>query len=108
MTRSFYTPSPTHNPRRFTLPVSGEACVGPPNRQFLMGGVNLGAAITALEQSIGRPLVWATAQYLSFAQPSSVVDNPPNTRIRPLKAQRIRCVVADASEGGTGISMHPG
>ncbi len=74
MTRSFYTPSPTHNPRRFTLPVSGEACVGPPDRQFLMGGVNLGAAITALEQSIGRPLVWATAQYLSFAQPSSVVD----------------------------------
>jgi len=70
----FYAPRPTHNPRRFTLPVTNDVCVGPPERLFMMGGVGLGSAIAALERATARPLVWATAQYLSFAQPGSVVD----------------------------------
>lgn len=70
----FYAPGATHNPRRFHLPVVRDVCVGPPGRQFMMGGVGLGSAITALEQATGRPLIWATAQYLSFAQPGSIVD----------------------------------
>jgi acyl-CoA thioesterase len=41
---------------------------------FLFGGCALGAAIEALEQESGRPLVWATAQYLDYARPPSVVD----------------------------------
>jgi acyl-CoA thioesterase len=72
--RSFYTPIPTHNPMRFHFPVETAAVVGPPERQFMMGGVGLGSAIVALEQATGRPLIWATAQYLSFAPPGSVVD----------------------------------
>jgi acyl-CoA thioesterase len=72
--RAFYAPSATHNPMRFHLPVAQDVCVGPPGRQFMMGGVGLGSAIEALEQATGRPLIWATAQYLSFAQPGSVVD----------------------------------
>jgi len=70
----FYAPRPTHNPRRFILPVDGDVCVGAPERQFMMGGVGLGSAIAALEKATDRPLIWATAQYLSFAQPGSVVD----------------------------------
>jgi acyl-CoA thioesterase len=62
---------PTHNPMRWVLPVTpGISTVGP----FLFGGCALGAAIAALEETSGRPVVWATAQYLSYAHPPSVLD----------------------------------
>jgi len=34
---------------------------------FLFGGCGLGAGLVALEAAAGRPTVWATAQYLSYA-----------------------------------------
>lgn len=40
----------------------------------MFGGVGMGAAIAALERTRGRPVIWATAQYLSYARPPSVVD----------------------------------
>jgi acyl-CoA thioesterase-2 len=41
---------------------------------FLFGGCGLGAAISALEAATGRPVVWATAQYLSYAMVDESVD----------------------------------
>ncbi len=41
---------------------------------FLFGGCGLGAALVALEEASGRPTVWATGQYLSYAPTDSVVD----------------------------------
>jgi len=41
---------------------------------FLFGGCGLGAALVALEAGSGRPAVWSTAQYLSFAPTGSVMD----------------------------------
>jgi len=41
---------------------------------FLFGGCGLGAALVALEVAAGRPTVWATAQYLSYALRGSVVE----------------------------------
>src|SRR6185436_7195797 len=41
---------------------------------FLFGGCGLAAAVSALEATTGRPLVWATAQYLSFARTPAVLD----------------------------------
>lgn len=64
----------TSDPQRFTLPVSPGVCVGPPDAMFLFGGAGLGAAVAALERVTGRPAVWATAQYLSFARPPAVLD----------------------------------
>jgi acyl-CoA thioesterase len=62
---------PTHNPTRWVLPVTpGISTPGP----FLFGGCALGAAIAALEATSGRPVVWATAQYLSYANPPSMLD----------------------------------
>jgi acyl-CoA thioesterase len=62
---------PTHNPMRWVLPVTpGISTVGP----FLFGGCALGAAIAALEETSRRPVVWATAQYLSYANPPSMLD----------------------------------
>lgn len=64
----------THNPHRWYLPVTMDLCVGLPERRFLFGGVGLAAAISAMEQTCKRPVLWATAHYLSFARPGSVVD----------------------------------
>ena len=41
---------------------------------YLHGGCSLAAASTAMEAATGRPLVWATAQYLAYAEPPSVLD----------------------------------
>ena len=69
--RDFLGLQPTHNPHRWHFPVTpGLSTSG----GFLFGGCGLAAAITALEGTTGRPLVWATAQYLSYATPGSVVD----------------------------------
>lgn len=61
----------THNPYRWLLPVTPGICTG---HRFLFGGCGLGAAIAAMEGTTGRPVVWATAQYLSYAAADSVVD----------------------------------
>jgi acyl-CoA thioesterase-2 len=71
---AFYAPRPTHNPLRFVLPVERHLCVGPPDRKFMFGGVGLASSVTALEAATGRPLIWATAQYLSYAHPGAIVD----------------------------------
>ena len=63
--------APTHNPMRWVLPVTPAISTPAP---FLFGGCALGAAIAALEETSGRPVVWATAQYLSYATPPSVLD----------------------------------
>jgi acyl-CoA thioesterase len=62
---------PTHNPHRWYLPVTdGIATAG----RFLFGGCALGAAVAAMEAVTARPLVWATAQYLSFAMVEETMD----------------------------------
>ena len=43
-------------------------------RRALFGGAGLGACIEVMEQVTGRPCVWATAQYLTYATPPSVLE----------------------------------
>lgn len=62
---------PTEDPRRWRLPVQTGILSG---MGALFGGCALAAGVEAMEQATGRPLVWATCQYLSFAHPPSVVD----------------------------------
>jgi acyl-CoA thioesterase len=69
--RTFLGLAPTHNPYRWTLPVVPGLCTG---GGFLFGGCGLGAAIAALEGTSGRPCIWATSQYLSYARPGEVMD----------------------------------
>lgn len=69
--RGFLGLTQSHNPYRWVLPVEQRLCVG---GGFLFGGCGLGAAISALEGTSGRSVVWATAQYLSFANPGEVLD----------------------------------
>ena len=74
ITKPFFDLHPTHNPHRWYLPLNEGLCVGPPGRSFMFGGVGLAAAIGAMEGTCKRPVVWATAQYLSYARPPSIVD----------------------------------
>jgi acyl-CoA thioesterase len=69
--RDFLGLKATHNPHRWYLPFERRLCT---REGFLFGGCGLAAAVTALEATTGRPLVWATAQYLSYARPPSVLD----------------------------------
>jgi acyl-CoA thioesterase II len=62
---------PTDEPHRWRLPVTRAVSSG---MGALFGGVGLAAAVEAMERHTGRPLVWAAAQYLSFARQPSVVD----------------------------------
>ena len=69
--RTFLGLEPTTDPLRWRLPVRAPLTTG---GGFLFGGAGLAAAIEALEAVTGRPLIWASAQYLSYALPPSVVD----------------------------------
>lgn len=60
-----------------TLDVSVGLSVGPPEQQFMFGGVGIGAALASMERLSGRPAIWATAQYLSYARPGSRVEIAP-------------------------------
>ncbi len=58
----------------YEMTVTGELCVGPIGHVFLFGGAGLGAAVSSLEQTFQRGLVWATSQYISFASLGDVVQ----------------------------------
>ncbi len=74
MTSPYIDLRATHNDHRWYLPLSESLCVGPKGHRFMFGGVGMGAAIAAMERTCGRRAIWATAQYLSYARPGSVVD----------------------------------
>ena len=61
------------------LPVVKRLCSG---LGALFGGCGLGAAIAVLEHVTGRPVTWATAQFLEFARPGSTVELEVNEVIR--------------------------
>jgi acyl-CoA thioesterase len=88
---------PTHNPLRWYLPVvPGISTAG----GFLFGGCGLGAAISAMESATGRPVVWATAQYLSFARPGSILDIDVTMAVEGKQTTQARAV---GHVGGTEI-----
>lgn len=62
---------PGDDPLHWRLPVT--PAVSTPGN-FLYGGCGLAAGIVALEAAAGRPVVWASAQYLTYAPTGSVVD----------------------------------
>jgi acyl-CoA thioesterase II len=70
-TRSFLGLTQSHNPFRWSMDVTAGLSTG---GAFLFGGCGLGAAISALEGTSGRNVIWATSQYLSYAKPGEVLD----------------------------------
>jgi acyl-CoA thioesterase len=56
------------------MPIDAGAAVGQPGHVFMFGGVGLGAGVTALQRTCNRPVIWATAQYLSYARLGDILD----------------------------------
>ena len=83
---------PTAQRHRWRLPVAPRICSG---LGALFGGCGLGAAVEALEQVTGRPAVWATGQYLSYARPPSVLDVDVTEVVRGHHVSQARAVLHD-------------
>jgi acyl-CoA thioesterase-2 len=85
----FFGLARTEDTNRWQLPVVPELCSG---RGTLFGGCGLGAAIEALERTTDRPLVWASAQYLSYARPPSIVEIDITEVVRGHRSSQARAV----------------
>ena len=59
---------------RFTLTAEPFACVGPAEHQFFMGGVGMAAAVDALQTWSGKPLLWATIQFVNHGRLGDEID----------------------------------
>jgi acyl-CoA thioesterase II len=66
----------------------------------LQGGGGLGAAIAAMEVVTSRPLVWATAQYLTYAAGSAPLNLDVTVEVAGQNTTQARCVL---SRDGTEI-----
>jgi acyl-CoA thioesterase len=84
---TFYGLEQADDPLRWRLPVVRGLCSG---FGSLFGGAALGAAIEVLERVTGRPLVWATAQYLQFANPPAIVELEVNEVVRGHSSSQAR------------------
>lgn len=84
----------------FTLDLTPPVCVGPADKLFLFGGVGLGASLTALERVTGRAVVWATAQYESYARPGEQVTFTVDERVRGNQVSQAR---VSATAGGREV-----
>ena len=68
---TFYGLEPTDDPCKWRMPIVPGLTSG---RHALFGGAGLGASIEVMERVTGRPCVWATAQFLTYATPPSVLE----------------------------------
>jgi len=86
---TFYGLRPTEDPRRWQLPVVSRLLSG---MGALFGGCGLGSAIEALERTTERPVVWAAAQFQSFARPPATVDIEVTEAVRGHQTSQARAV----------------
>ena len=93
MSAFFYSPSRSHNPYRFFLKLENKHVVSSPSgHSFLMGGVALATAMEAIEKVTQKPVLWATAQYLSFVQANSILDIDVDVRIQGNTASQAKAL----------------
>ncbi len=83
-----------------SLLLTPPVCVGPADRLFMFGGVGLGASLEALERVTGRPVVWASAQYESYARPGETVTFTVDERVRGNQVSQARVT---ATAGGREV-----
>lgn len=96
---TFYGLRPTEDPRRWDMPIALRLCSG---LGALFGGCGLGACLEALERYTGRPTVWATAQYLSFAPAHAMLEIELVEEVRGHQVSQAR---ATARVGGHEILL---
>jgi acyl-CoA thioesterase len=94
--RTFLGLEATSDPLVWRMPVTpGVSTPG----AFLFGGCGLAAGVSALEVATGRPAVWASAQYLSYAPTGATVDIELMIAVAGHKTTQARAVArVDGSE----------
>jgi acyl-CoA thioesterase II len=70
----------------------------------LQGGAGLGAAVAAMEHGTGRPTIWATAQYLSFAAGTAPIDIAVTVEVTGRNTTQARCVLS--RDGNEILTAH--
>jgi acyl-CoA thioesterase len=86
---SFYGLERGTDDLHWRLPVVSQLCSG---LGALFGGCGLGAAIEVMQRATGRPIVWSTAQFLSFARPPSIIDLEVTEIVRGHRSSQVRAV----------------
>ncbi len=66
----------------------------------LEGGAGFGAALLAMERATGRPAIWATGQFLSFARGPESLDLDVVIEVTGHNTTQARCTV---SQGGDEV-----
>jgi acyl-CoA thioesterase-2 len=84
---TFFGLEPTGAPGRWRMPIVNGLVSG---TGALFGGCGLGACIEVAEQLSGRHLVWATAQYLTYARPPSVLEVDAAEIVRGHQISQVR------------------
>jgi acyl-CoA thioesterase-2 len=91
---TFFGLEPTGEQGRWRMPIVRGLVSG---TGALFGGCGLGACIEVAELLTGRRLVWATAQYLTFARPPSVLELDALEVVRGHQISQVR-VLAHVGE----------
>jgi acyl-CoA thioesterase len=60
----------------------------------LQGGAGLGAALAAMQTATGRPVIWATAQYLTYAVGMDPIDIAVTIEVTGRNTTQARCVLS--------------
>jgi acyl-CoA thioesterase II len=86
-----FDPSPTDAPNRFVWEPS-QLLLTPSGA--LQGGAGLGATLAAMQMVTGRPVIWATAQYLSFAAGIEPLDLEVTVEVSGHNTTQARCTLS--------------
>lgn len=82
--------------RHRRMPVTPSLCTP---LGFLFGGAGLAAAVQAAEDATGRPLIWASAQYLAHVHPPAVLDLEVHVAAAGMQVTQVRVsATADGAE----------
>jgi acyl-CoA thioesterase-2 len=99
-TADFLGIEPTADPMLWRLPLTTVMTTA---RGALYGGSGLAAVIAALEASTGRPLVWATAQYLSFVRMPATLEIRLATPVVGARTTQARGIVRNGDQEILGV-----
>jgi len=91
VTSELFALGQTERPQRFTWSPS-QLLLTPAGT--LQGGAALGAAAIAMEAVVSRPVVWATAQYMTFAAGHDPLDLDVAIEVAGRNTSQARCVVS--------------
>lgn len=103
----FFAMAPGAAPGKWLVEAAPWLTVGPPETAFMFGGVGLGASVEAAERTTGRSVVWATAQYLTYAPRGATVEFEVTPLVEGRQTSQVRLTawVDGRQMLGAGLSL---